>query len=287
MQKVSKLVSALALAAMSTVAGNAMAIPSISNADGVLDPFGGFDWAASSAAWTSGLAAAETALAAAGGDGIACGAACNFTIRYAGWAVSVTDTSGSPFPGLRLDATPNGLPNAGTAYEYTIFATLTGRLIAPTGPNAFDYRITSGNFDIYYDTTRDARTVSGGAWTGFTNGTNIISGTLANTGASFNPTLGTNALALAGAVTFTDPAFILPGLDGTAVSSTLQLFPATSGAFSPPTSVEGFAVDAVTEALFKADANQEFRLPEPTSMLLLGAALAGFGVASRRRNTKA
>ncbi len=277
--KFSKLTTTVALAAAAAFSSGAGAF-TITNDDGS-NSFGGFDWASGAAAWTDGLTAAETALV--GG----CVASCNFTIFYAGWAVAINDTDGNPLGGAApgLDVTANGV-DAG--YEYTMFATLNATLTGFSG-TSFTYSIGgSSTFDIWYDTAANAKIASGGAWSGFKDGVKQVSGNLFSpTDQSFNTAAGApNSVSLVGTISLSGPQFT-PALEGTLISSTLQLFPAITGSFSRPTSVDGTVVGDVTatgpEAMFRADANQDFFVPEPTSIALAGLALLGVGAVSRRR----
>lgn len=281
--KFSKLTAAMALSAAAAAFSTGAAAFTITNADGP-NSFGGFDWASGAAAWTSGLTTAQAGLA----GGCAVAGSCNFTIFYAGWATAINDVNGNPLGGLApgLDVSANGIDQG---YEYTIFATLNATLTGFSG-TTFTYAIGgSSSFDIYYDTGANATIASGGAWTGFKNGTVVVSGNLQSpTDQAFNTAAGaSNSVTIVGAVTFSGAQFS-PALEGTLLSSTLQLFPAITGSFSPPTSVDGQLLGNVSatgdEALFRADANQDFfQAPEPTSMALTGLALLGIGAISRRR----
>lgn len=280
---ISKMTAAVALAAAASFGGSAMAA-TITNGDGVLQPFAGFDWASASAAWTTGLVAAEGNVNP--GTGL-CAGACSFNIEYAGWAVGLNKVGGGYLTAGTLDIDPDG---ADGGYEYTMRATLTATLIAyAPSLGVASYSITGGSFTIYYDTAANANTLAptGGGWTGFNDGTVIVTGSL-NTAVPqlFNLGDGSGNINLVGTVGTTNGLYINPAIVGTQVSSTLQLYPISTTSFSPPTSVDGGPViDAVNEALFQADANQNFtfKTPEPASMLLAGLALMGAGVASRRR----
>lgn len=269
--------SALALALLgATIAGSAHAYvtPTITNTEGTLMPFGGLDWTQGSAAWTQGFAPVIGQ---------------TFTLYYAANAVAITDTSGSSMDTSDLDTSANGIKKAGNSYEYTIFATLTEKVIGldfSTGSAIF--QVTGGLFDIFYDTAANAKQSTG---TGYLDGVKILSGSVSGSSGtqSFNNLTGGQAT-LQGKVSYTNSAYISPDMYGTTLTSTLQLGSAQTS-FNAPT---GFDYDNNgiptlftganrPEVMFQADANQSFsQIPEPATLALVGISLLGLGASARR-----
>lgn len=282
-----KLASALVLAGVTAFSGGAFAVPTISNQDGPVSPFGGFDWASGSVAWTTGFTGVTGS---------------SFTLTYAGWAANILSTTGGvitpSFSSLDTNADGSWTTVPGffgkNAYEYTIWATITETIIGCDATSC-TFSVTGGSFDIYYDVSPTAAGGAGtsvqtnggtGAWTGFQDGTKIISGSFNATASSqvfnTNGANGSNSTTLDGSVSFTNSAYVNPALTGTKVTSTLQLGSAKTAVVSP-TSIDGVTPGS-TQIVFQADANQSlFNVPEPSAIALAGLALLAGGMASRRR----
>ena len=270
--KLRKLAAVLSIIGAATIGSTAHAAATITNLDGVLSPFGGFDWSSGAAAWTSGFAPVVGS---------------SFDLYYAGWAVSVTDTGSGTLFTPHLDNNANGVPVAAGTYEYTGFAHFTETISSCSADlTTCVFTITGGTYDIYYDTAANAKQADG---TGFQDGVKIVSGTVNASSNLFDNATGGQAT-LTGTVGFTNAAYINPALTGTTFTSTLQLSTAVTN-FTAPTGFD-FNKDGISDPLgspniimFQADGNQTFTtaVPEPGMLLLAGAALAACGVVTRRR----
>jgi len=285
-----KIASALMMAGIAAAAStaHATATPTITNQDGALSPFGGFDWASGSVAWTTGFTGATGS---------------SFTLTYAGWAANVLATPSGTLSTPQLDAKPNGtfdplvigpftFPNT---YEYTIWATVTETVVGCTLTEC-QFKVTGGSWDVYYNYKGDgtggtAVQINNGVgnWTGFQDGTKILSGTFNATSTPQTFTTsgnGSNSTTLDGNVTFTNSTYVTPAMGGTKITSTLQLGSAQTATVNPSKvdAVDVAALKAAGEIVLQADANQSlFTVPEPGALALLGLALTGCGIASRRR----
>lgn len=257
--------------ALSLAASASYALPTLLTPDGVVDPFGGFDWNEAGSSMVNGTISNGS----------------NITTQFMANAIAINLAGGGVFP------TPNMYPPAGT-YEYTVFAQINETVScvnvgAVCGPSA-NFTATGGTYWIFYDTTPDSNLVSG---TGVTDGTQIIRGSINGGGGSFNLVNtpngpgGIGSFFFTGTVDFTDPAFV-SSLNGSTAGATLQFGAATTN-WTAPT---GFALfppsggtQPITGLLLQADANQTFRaLPEPGALLMLSTVLGIVGFASRRKN---
>lgn len=260
-------IAALGLASAAIIAGPAQGA-TITNADGTFN-WTGFDWAQGGTAWT-------TDFQAVAGD--------TFTLNFMSWAVALQNTPATFVP-AGMDINANGAADG--TYEYTVVATLnetvTGCVSLIPGTTTCGFALTSGTFDIYYDTTPNADSTLGSLGTGFTDGDLLISGTFgAQPGGTFTSdgTNGSGNSALIGSVTATNLTYINPSLVGTVVGTELKIGNLVTNWVNPG----GFGGVAFADGaiVMQADANQNFSVPEPATLALFGIAMIAGGVARRQ-----
>jgi len=247
--------------------------------------FEGIDWDSNGAAWVQGFQ---------GGVGPTLGIGTQFDLYYMSKATALYDSVGNTLSFIGSIAT-NG--TAFNTVEMTIFAKLTEEItnvgVDPVTLKPFaNFEVVSGAWDVYLDTTPNASLASG---TGFTDGTKILGGGftagVAGSFTNLNGTPGgagangTGSNALFGDVTFTDPAFVTPSPSATLASTTLQ-YGTSAGSWTRPTSFNGLpgyaTFDTPASFVLRGDANQDFQIPEPTSMALLGLGFAALGIRRRK-----
>jgi len=243
--------------------------------DGILQDFSGIDWNANGAGWVQGfnLTSANTI-----------GDIDVFTFTYQAFAASIGTTS--PTPNLYV-ASPGPMTGG---YELTTYATLTETAICQNvGCSSIALILNSGTWQVLFDNTPNA---SQSAGTGFLDGVQILAGNFTSGLSSFIATgpigpgsLGTGGGFLVGDVTYTNNAYVNPTLAGTTVQASLQFPGQTSPTYSRPAAFNGVATgtDTGTNFVLQTDTSQNFTVPEPETLWLLGIGLIGMGMIGRRK----
>lgn len=217
-----------------------------------------------------------------------------FDFYYQANLVGVTDPAGQPLT----------FPDLNSTFEYTVVAKVSEKgWITPNAilPNVYDglFLTTGGEWYMYNDTNPNSNVASG---FGFDDGTLVASGSIdpnqiTTFQANLNTNLGIGSTTLFGLVDYKNPAYLdiasiifdfriegmlnYPPLD----STTLSFFDGRAG--------EGNLLRypntgniPITDLKLKVDGSSKFSVPEPSTMLLMGAGLLGLGMYGRRRIKK-
>lgn len=258
-----------------SVVGHAATLNTFS-ADGILQNFSGFDWHANGAAWIQGfnLTGANTT-----------GDTDTFTLTYQAFAGGIDSTS--PTPNLFV-APPE---SATGTYELTTYQTLNETATCQNvGCTSIQIATTGGTWNVFLDSTPDANQAAG---SGFLDGVSILSGNWTSGLSAFTANgaipgagvIGTGGGFLNGTVTSTNNTYVNPTLSGTEFQASLQFPGLSSPNFTRPGAFNGVATGAnsPTDFVIQTDGSQNYTVPEPGMLALIGVGLLGFGFSRRSR----
>ncbi len=277
-----KVLTSLFAAAAVSLSASAMATPSISNRDGTLVPFDGFDWAKNGTAISTpvnmgGISVGDT-----------------FSTYYFATATAITDPDGNNIFAPNLYQPGVGGTFSNNQYQYTIVAEFNERVDSITGGQA-DFSTTGGTWSIYYDHAGSTNTVADmAAGTGFDDGIKILWGSVTPQDIGiFNALTNSGEFHFSGVVDDTNTTYINPEMISTVAFGTLQFDQNTTG-WKKATGRPNGGGTATPNGLgdnialqFQADGNQNFSpIPEPGILALLGLGMFGLFATTRRRNNQ-
>ena len=197
----------------------------------------------------------------------------------------MTDNGGGSVAPATLDA--NGTAGGDTGFEITVAfeATETATLIAA---GVLQFNTINGTYSYFFDDNPNSDVDSG---TGFTDGIAFLSGDIVGVSGTFTAGVGGSNL-LTNTVTSYDSSFIQADpasnrpLVDTTFDTLVTLRSTGEAAAHDAGDTIGFPQYIVVagDLGFKADANSEFSVPEPGTLMLLGSSLLGLAGLRRRSN---